>query len=194
MSRVATAYSLPEGHVLRRSARAALGLGVLGLAASGAGALVDHAQFFRSWLVAYMYWGGIAFGAFGFIALNQITGGRWGIVIRRICEAAVRTLPLVAVLLIPVVLGIHDLYEWSHLDVVAKDPILLHKAPYLNTGGFITRAVIYFAIWIFCARLFVRWSVEQDATGDPDYVRKFQMLGRAAIICTPLTCQSGAPL
>jgi hypothetical protein len=182
MSRVATAYSLPEGHVLRRSARAALGLGVLGLAASGAGALVDHAQFFRSWLVAYMYWGGIAFGAFGFIALNHITGGRWGIVIRRICEAAVRTLPLVAVLFIPVVLGIHDLYEWSHLDVVAKDPILLHKAAYLNTSGFITRAVIYFAIWIFCARLFVRWSVEQDATGDPDYVRKFQMLGRAAII------------
>ncbi len=187
MSGVATDFTLPEGHVLRRSTRAALGLGVLGLAVAGAGALSDHAQFFRSYLVAFMFWGGIAFGSFGFVALNHIAGGRWGIVIRRICEAAMRTLPLVAVLFIPIVLGIHDLYEWSHLDVVAADEVLRHKAPYLNSTGFIIRAAIYFAIWIGCTRLFVRWSAEQDATGDPVYVRKFQMLGRAAIMLYVLT-------
>jgi hypothetical protein len=187
MSTLQTTFALPEDHVLRRSPRALLGLGVLGLAVAGAGALTDRAQFFHSYLVAFMFWGGIAFGSFGLVALNHIAGGRWGIVIRRIGEAAMRTLPLVAVLFLPIALGLPHLYEWARPEDVAHDALLLHKAPYLNVGFFLIRAAFYFTVWIVIARVLVRWSNEQDATGDPDYVRKFQLLGRGAIVLYALT-------
>ena len=103
-------FSLPADHILRRSPSALLGLGVIGLAVLGAGALVDREQFFRSYLVAFMFWGGLAFGSFGIVALNHIAGGRWGIVIRRICEAAIRTLPLVVVLFLPILVGMMVLF------------------------------------------------------------------------------------
>ena len=188
MSNLQATFTLPQDHVLRRSPSALLGLGVIGLAVLGAGALLDREQFFRSYLVAFMFWGGIALGSFGLVALNHIAGGRWGIVIRRICEAGMRTLPLVAVLFVPILFGMHELYEWTHADHVAHDPVLQSKASwYLNTEYFIIRAVIYFTIWLVMARAMLRVSLEQDATGKVDTVRKLQMLGRGAIILYALT-------
>ncbi len=181
-------FTLPSGHVLRRAPSALLGLGVVGLAVLGAGALLDREQFFRSYLVAFMFWGGIAFGSFGLVALNHIAGGRWGIVIRRICEAAIRTLPLVLVLFLPIVLGMHDLYEWADPNVVAHDKILQFKAAwYLNPTFFVVRAALYFAIWILFGRLMLRVSLEQDATGSEQTVRSLQLLGRGAIVLYALT-------
>ncbi|HSP99992.1 MAG TPA: hypothetical protein VL049_22440 [Candidatus Dormibacteraeota bacterium] len=180
-------FTLPADHVLRRGPSALLGLGVLGLAVLGAGALIDREQFFRSYLVAFMFWGGIAFGCFGLVALNHIAGGRWGIVIRRICEAGVRTLPLVAVLFLPLLLGMQDLYEWADPSHVAHDTILQYKSWYLNTGFFVLRAAIYFAVWMIFARFLLRSSLEQDATGSPETVRKLQLLGRGAIVAYALT-------
>jgi hypothetical protein len=188
MSDLQATFSLPEDHVLRRSPSALLGLGVIGFALLGAAALVGREQFFRSYLVAFMFWGGIAFGSFGLVALNHIAGGRWGIVIRRICEAGIRTLPLVALLFVPIVLGLHDLYEWADPAHVAKDALLQYKASwYLNSGGFVVRAIIYFAIWMTLGRLFLRYSSEQDATGNPVYVRKLQIVGRGAVVLYVLT-------
>jgi hypothetical protein len=181
-------FSLPADHILRRGPSALLGLGVIGLAVLGAGALIDREQFFRSYLVAFMFWGGIAFGSFAMVALNHIAGGRWGIVIRRICEAGIRTLPLVVVLFLPILLGMHDLYEWADPHHLAHDEILRDKASwYLNTSFFIVRAAVYFVIWIIFGRLMLRYSLEQDATGDPKTVRSLQMLGRGAIILYFLT-------
>jgi hypothetical protein len=181
-------FTLPSGHVLRRAPSALLGLGVVGLAVLGAGALLDREQFFRSYLVAFMFWGGIAFGSFGLVALNHIAGGRWGIVIRRVCEAAIRTLPLLVVLFLPIVLGMHDLYEWADPNVVAHDKILQFKAAwYLNPTFFVVRAALYFAIWIFFGRLMLRVSLEQDATGSPQTVRSLQFLGRGSIVLYTLT-------
>jgi hypothetical protein len=181
-------FSLPADHILRRSPSALLGLGVIGLAALGAGALVDREQFFRSYLVAFMFWGGIAFGSFGLVALNHIAGGRWGIVIRRICEAGIRTLPLLVVLFLPILFGMHDLYEWSVPEHIAHDEILQFKAAwYLNPTFFVVRAIIYFAIWIAFGRLMLRFSLEQDATGNPNTVRSLQMVGRGAIVLYALT-------
>lgn len=183
MSNLQATFTLPQHHVLRRSPSALLGLGVLGLAVLGAGALLDREQFFRSYLVAFMFWGGVAFGCFGLVALNHIAGGRWGIVIRRICEAGMRTLPLVTVLFVPILFGMHELYEWTHADHVAHDPVLQFKASwYLNTTYFVIRAIIYFTILLVMARAMLRVSAEQDATGKVDTVRRLQMLGRGAII------------
>ncbi|MBX3026016.1 hypothetical protein KF840_14000 [bacterium] len=188
MSTLQATFSLPENHVLRRGPSALLGLGVLGLAVLGAGALVDREQFFRSYLVAFMFWGGIAFGCFGLVALNHVAGGRWGIVIRRICEAGIRTLPLVVVLFLPIVFGMHDLYSWADPHHVEKSKLLQFKASwYLNPEFFIVRAIIYFAIWIGFGRLMLRYSLAQDATGNPSLVRTLQLLGRGAIVLYALT-------
>jgi hypothetical protein len=188
MSTLHATFSLPSDHALRRSPSALLGLGVIGLLVLGAGALIDREQFFRSYLVAFMFWGGIAFGCFGLVALNHVAGGRWGIVIRRICEAGIRTLPLVVVLFLPLLLGMHHLYEWADPHHLEKSKLLQFKASwYLNAEFFIIRAVIYFAIWIGFGRLMLRYSLAQDATGDPKIVRTLQLLGRGAIVLYALT-------
>ena len=80
--------------------------------------------------------------------LQFLTGGAWGIVIRRICEAATRTLPLLAVLFLPIALGIPYIYEWANLSLVTADPVMLHKHIYLNVPFFLARAVFYFAGWL----------------------------------------------
>jgi hypothetical protein len=83
-------------------------------------------------------------------------------VIRRPCEAASRTLPLLLVLFIPIVIGIPHLYQWSHSDIVAHDPVLQHKSIYLNVPFFLIRAGLYFAGWLLIAHLLYRWSGDQD--------------------------------
>jgi len=138
-------------------------VGVVGLIVSAVGLVADPDQFYRSYLVAYMFVLGPALGSLALMMIHHLSGGAWGIGIRRLLEAGSRTLPLMAILFIPVVLGMHSLYEWTHLDVVAKDPILRHKQPYLNTTFFIVRALFYFAVWCGLALTLTGWSKAQDA-------------------------------
>jgi hypothetical protein len=181
------ALTLQPDHILYRAQRALLGAGVLGLIVAGAGGLVDPDQFFRSYLIAYLFFIGIALGALGIVSLNHVTGGRWGVVVRRVCESAMLTLPLLLVLFVPLLLGLTHLYEWARPEAVAHDAVLQHKHVYLNTPFFIVRLVLYFAVWMVVARYLVRWSHEQDATGDPEVVRRLQFLGRGALLLYSLT-------
>src|SRR5271169_6042330 len=107
-------------------------IGLLGLIAMIYGASVSPAQFFRSYLWAYILFVGISAGCLAWLMVQYLTGGAWGVVIRRPAEAAARTLPLLALLFVPVVIGIPNLYRWSHADVVAADAIIRHKHAYLN--------------------------------------------------------------
>src|SRR5450432_2655804 len=95
--------------------------------------------------------------------LQYVSGGVWGVVIRRPCESAARTIPLVAVMFLPVLIGINNLYPWAHVKIVAADPGLQHKQPYLNVPFFLIRAAVYFAGWIFLSWYFNRWSLAEDA-------------------------------
>jgi hypothetical protein len=182
-----SSLALQPDHILFRSQRALLGAGVLGAALSVAGALIDRAQFFRAYLVAYLFFAGIALGALGLVSLNHVTGGRWGVVIRRVCEAAMRTLPLLLLLFLPLLLGVRDLYVWARPDAVAHSAALQHKAAYLNVPFFIVRVLLYFGTWLVIMHYLVRWSREQDATGDPALVRRLQFLGRGALLLYSLT-------
>jgi hypothetical protein len=95
--------------------------------------------------------------------IHQVSGGGWGFSIRRFLEAGTRTLPLMFVFSLPILfLGIHDLYEWSHVEVVAKDALLSYKEPYLNESSFVVRNFIYFAIWGVFVFLLNKWSRQQD--------------------------------
>ncbi len=121
----------------------------------------------RGYLVGYLFWLGISLGSLAWLLIYHLTGGAWGVAIRRILEAAIPLTILMAVLLIPLLLGLPRLYVWAQADVVANDAVLQGKRPYLNITFFIIRAVIYFAIWIGGALLLNRWSQEQEATVQP---------------------------
>ena len=108
---------------------------------------------------------GVSVGSLAWLMLQYLTGGAWGVVIRRPCEAAARTLPLVALMFVPIAIGIPNLYPWSHAKVVAADEILKHKQVYLNVPFFLTRAAVYFAGWILLSWLFNRWSAREDREG-----------------------------
>lgn len=104
----------------------------------------------RAWLLGFIFWGGIGIGGLGVLLLQYLTGGAWGIAIRRIAEAASRTLPIIFVLFLPVMFGMTYIYEWTHLlpkgDKVV-DKIVAWKQPYLSIEWWIARAVGYFILW-----------------------------------------------
>ena len=118
------------------------------LVGSVIGALGNAEQFFRSYLLAFVFWNGLAVGSMAVLMLQYLTGGAWGIAIRRELEAATRTLPLTALAFVPILFGMHRLYEWTHADVVAKDALLQKKVLYLNIPFFTVRTVVAFAAWI----------------------------------------------
>jgi hypothetical protein len=158
----------------------ALIAGLVGLAGCAIGFLVDRDHFFRSWLVAYLLFLGIALGSMGLLMIQHLSGGAWG-VFRRVFEASSRTLPLLALLFLPIVLGMGTLFPWTHADHVAQDEVLRHKAAYLNTGFFLARAFVYFAGWIVLAWTLTRWSKQQDA-GDMGVNLKIQYLAGGGLV------------
>jgi hypothetical protein len=178
-------FSLGPDHPLLRLQRPArvAGLAALGLALLGW--LFDSAQFFRSYLTAYLFWCGISLGSLAILMLQHITGGAWGVVIRRTLESATRTLPLLALLFVPLLFGLPQLYEWADPAHVAHDPILQHKSVYLNVPFFLARAVLYFAVWLTLAYFLNRWSAEQD--GGADVERRLEYLSRGGLLLFTLT-------
>jgi hypothetical protein len=140
-------------------------LGLIGVVALAVGAFTAREQFFRSYLWSYIFVVGIAAGCLAWLMCQHQTGGAWGVVIRRPAEAATRTLPLLALLFVPIALGIPSLYSWSHADVLKADPILQHKQTYLNPGFFILRAALILGGWIFLSWYLNRWSVKEDREG-----------------------------
>jgi hypothetical protein len=150
-------------------------------------AFVNPTRFFQAYLVGWTFWTGISVGSLALLMLQHMTGGGWGFVIRRVLEAATRLLPIMAVLFIPVIIGAHSIYEWTHQDVLEAHPVVKFKTPYLNVTFFIIRAVVYFAVWIALAYLLNRWSLAQDRTADNRYTKNMRVLsgpGMVALIFT----------
>ena len=165
-----------------RFQRRALALGVAGLLACLAGAIFDPAQFFRSYLVAYLFWIGIALGCVAIVMLHHIVGGRWGIVIRRLLESGTRTLPLMVLLAVPVLLGLSHLYVWARPEVVAHDELLQHKSSYLNVPFFMARMLVYFAVWLSIAYFLNKWSAEEDRSPSPSVKGRLQRLSGPGLV------------
>jgi hypothetical protein len=149
---------------LERLQRLAFTVGSGGAIGLLVGFFLDRERFYQAYLQAYLYVLGPALGSLALVMLHNMTGGAWGFAIKRLLEAATRTLPFVALFFVPIAAGVvtHQLYEWSHADVVANDPILSHKALYLNVPFFLARALVYFALWaglaLFLAKLAERYD------------------------------------
>ena len=95
---------------LDRIRRPALTIGAVALVACAIGAVASPQQFFRSYLFACIFWTGLTLGSLAVLMLRTITGGAWGIPIRRPLESATRTIPLVALLFVPLLFGLKSLY------------------------------------------------------------------------------------
>ena len=127
-----------------------------------------------------LLWLGVALGSMALVMIQHLTGGAWG-VFRRVFEASSRTLPLLAILFLPIALGMGTLYPWAHADHVLADEVLRHKAPYLNSAFFLIRAFIYFAGWIGIAWTLTRWSRRQDQ-GETAVNLRLQRLSGAGLV------------
>jgi len=157
-------------------------VGSAGVALSIAGAFLSPAQFFRSYLLAYLFWVGIALGSSALVMLHNLTGGAWGAVIRRVLESGMRTLPLMALLFLPLLLGLHELYEWARPEHVAHDVLLQRKTFYLNIPFFLLRAVVYFSVWLGIAYLLTRWSSEHERTAELSVLRRLEALSGPGLV------------
>ena len=175
-----------------RYQRTALIVGGVGLILAIVGAVFNLRQFWQSYLLAYIFWLEIGLGCLGLVMLHHLVGGRWSAMIRRLMEAGAMTLPLLAVLFLPLLAGLTSLYPWTDAAHVAESELLQHKSAYLNISFFIVRAVFYFLIWIGLAYLLNRWSLQQDHTDDVALIARMRRLSAIGLILYILTATFAA--
>jgi len=164
-----------------RVQKPALFVGSIGAALLAVLGFRDPAQFFRSYLTGYVFWIGLPLGSLGLLMLHHLTGGGWGFAIRRMCEASTRTFLLMAVLFLPVALGIVRIYPWAQPGWAAESHSAF-KAAYLSQGFFLGRAVFYFATWILMGRLLSRWSLKEDGRRDAEMHRRMENLSAPGLL------------
>jgi hypothetical protein len=173
-------YNAPPG--VKRFQQRALIVGIVFTLLLGLGFVLDRRQFFHSYLFAFSFWAGISIGSLALLMLQHLTGGGWGLVIRRVLEASTRTLPLVLILFVPIVLGAHSIYSWTDPHELQEHPVLLEKSKYLNLSFFTVRAAIYFAIWLGFAFFLNRWSLLQDRTADQQFTKRMRILSGPGMV------------
>ena len=149
-------------------------IGLVGLAACGGlGVLAgSKADALRPYLVGYVFWFGISLGGVALTMLHHLTGGGWGLLIRRPLEAAGLTILPIAILFTPIALGVADLYPWGDPAFVAAHEAVEHKAAYLNPNAFLMRSAIYFTIWGVSALILAFGSRAQDRREDRGPTRR----------------------
>ena len=177
---------------MTRAMQLSLVVGGVGLVATVLLGLNNLDGFFRSYLMAETLWLGLALGCLGLVMIQFLTGGGWGFATRRIFEAGAGTVPLMAVLFIPILFGLPRLYAWARPADVAADPVLQHREPYLNLAFFLVRTAIYLAVWISLALVLRRWSRMQDESDDPLVLRRLQRLSIVGVLATGLTVSFAA--
>lgn len=171
-------------------ASAAVGIaGALGLAATR-----EHGweRLLETYLVSFSLFLALTLGALFFVMLQHITRAGWSVVVRRIPEAIARNVWLMAVLAVPVVLGMHHLYHWSHLEEAAHDPLLAGKSGFLNPSFFVVRLVAYFVIWSLLAWYFHRSSTRQDGSFDPRLTMQMERAAGPGLVLFALSTNFAA--
>jgi hypothetical protein len=161
--------------------------GAVGAVVSIVGWFIEPTQFFQSYLMAYMLCLGVTLGCLALGMIHQLSGGAWGVLIRRPIGAAVRVIPIMTVLFLPIVLGMSHLYIWTSADLVAHDEALQHKHLYLNVPFFLVRAAFYFLVWNGLSYFLNTWSLEQDKDPDPKLALRMQRLSGFGLLAYGLT-------
>ena len=168
---------------ITRTRNVALAVGLLFTLALVLGAVLSPGYFFHGYLVGFIFWTGITVGSLALLMLQHLTGGAWGLVIRRVLEASTRTFPLMLLLFIPVAIGLKHIYPWTDAAVMIT-PALQKKTSFLNPSFFILRAFVYFAIWSALA-IALNWlSLQQDRATSRAVRKRMQMISGPGLVLT----------
>jgi hypothetical protein len=179
--------TIPAGHSWNRLPMIGAAAAVLGAVICAVLAPGNPKQFFFSWLVSFLFFLSLALGGLFFVLIQYASQGGWGIVVRRIGETVFATIPVMAVLFIPILFGMQNLFEWAHPGAAEHDALLRWKEPYLNVTFFWIRAVIFFVIWSGIALMYYQGSRSQDVTGDSSVTARLRRFAGPAIIVLALT-------
>lgn len=162
------------------------------LALSALGAWLSPGRFFQAYLIGFSFWVGIALGCMGLVMLHHLVGGLWGYLIRRPLEAGALTIWFLALLFIPLALGLRYLYPWMRPEALSGGAEWAHKAAYLNEPFFLARAGGYFVVWLVLALLLNRWSSAQDRSADPALTDRLQLISGPGLALLFLTASFAA--
>ena len=172
---------------MERVQRSALFVGLIMLVISLIGLFIDAHHFWESYLFAYIFWAGLTLGCLGVFFLHNVVGGNWGVAVRRLVEAGLKTLPLILLFAIPIFFALGTLYKWTDASYRAEHFAVGHKAAYLNPTWFIIRTLLYFAIWFFSGFRILSMANEHDRTGDPALFRRIKGRSAPALLVFVLT-------
>ncbi len=179
---IAQDYKAPEsvGHLQQR----ALIAGVIGVVLCVIGYVKSPESLLHSYLLAFMFILGLSLGSLGLLMMQHLTGGMWGIVIRRPLESATRALPLVFILFAPIFFGFRYLYgAWLNAPATGEGRLSDFQQHYLTASWFHIRALIYFAVWLLLMWVFNSWSRKQDIDREDRALRRrLKMLAGPGII------------
>jgi hypothetical protein len=166
-----------------------LAVGGIALVMAIVGYVKSPADFYHSYIFSYMLILGLTLGSLGLLMLQHLTGGIWGMVIRRPLEAASRNIFLMLILFIPILMGMKYLYSgndsetgWLNAPKEGEHALTSWQQGYLTPGGFVTRAVIYFAIWIVLMVVFNNWSKQQDQSNGEGLKQRMKALAAPGVI------------
>jgi hypothetical protein len=165
----------------------AFAVGGVATVASVIGLFMDKGQFFDSYITAWIYVLAAPIGMLGLMLINHVTRGAWGVIGRRVFEAGARTLPVMALLFIPVILGMREIYSWADPEVVAHDTLIQEKQIYLNVPFFLGRTVLYFVVWFALAFGITRLSRQQDDDPNPALASRMSAIAAGGLVVFALT-------
>lgn len=169
---------------ITRTRNVAFAVGLLFTLALVLGAVLNAGHFFHGYLVGFVFWTGITVGSLALLMLQHLTGGAWGLVIRRVLEASTRTLPLMLLLFVPLALGLKHIYPWMDAAVMNGTAALQKKTSFLNPSFFIIRAFVYFAIWSALAMALNWLSLQQDRAASREVRKRLQMISGPGLAIT----------
>ncbi len=172
---------------MERVQKSALFVGVAALAVSVIGLFGNAAHFWQSYLFAFIFWAGLTLGCLGIFFLHNVVGGNWGVAIRRLVEAGLKTLPLIVLLAIPIFFALGSLYKWTDAGYRAEHFAVGHKAAYLNPTWFIIRTLLYFLIWIASGYRILAMANEHDRTGDRALFKRIKARSAPALLVFVVT-------
>jgi hypothetical protein len=172
---------------LRALRRWALGLGAVGVVATLVGLLLNRGQFFPAYLVAYLLWLGVAVGCLGMALIYRLTGGFWGSASREVVFAGAETVPLLALLFLPIAVGLPEIYVWARPGALSAASLSGHQPTYLAQPFFFARVILYFLSWVALATFLVRWTDQWEQTGEPRQYWRARRLAAGGLVAISLT-------
>jgi hypothetical protein len=182
-------FLAPEAWTKVRNGLALIAL--LSWAGMAAGFLTDRPQFHFSYLVSFAYFVSLTLGAMFYVMVQHLTGSAWSVTVRRLMETIMRTIPIGLVLFVPVALGTHYMYEWTHATA-ATDPILVKKIGFLNEQWFLIRSFVVLGLWsLFAWRLYAL-SRKQDDTGSLQQTSSLEKWSAPGLLMLFLTASLAA--